>query len=153
MVKFSVDEVDVFNQNRQYLSQFTHEKFHIIPEILGFTFPRTAALLTTLNDFTTPWEKLRVLPKVAQEIDSEVMELLQRVDPAKAEKWQMSADMYFPILTYFLVMADVPNLLVNVAYILEFGIVSLGACEQGYHLTTLHAAMQGLKQLAEHSTP
>jgi hypothetical protein len=90
------------------------DNFHIIPEIEGFTFPRTTALLNQLNDFKTPWEKLKILPQVATEIDSEVVEVLRRTNYEKAEKWQMSADLYFPILTYFLVMSEVENLIPNV---------------------------------------
>ena len=61
----------------------------------------------------------------------------------------MSADLYFPILTYFFIMADIPNLLTNLNFMMEFGIVALGACEQGYHLTTIHAVLHGIKRMAE----
>ena len=90
-----------------------------------------------------------ILPKIAKSIDKEVLGLLHRVDPVKAEKWEMSADIYFPILTYFFIMADIPNLLSNLNYMMEFGIVPLGASECGYHLTTIHAVLEGIKRMAE----
>jgi predicted translin family RNA/ssDNA-binding protein len=113
-------------------------------------FEESKEVMNSINEFRTPWEKLEVLVKLAQSIEKECKRHLYKVDMAKAEKWEMSADKYFPLLIYFIVLNKPKNLQANLTFVTEFSVAS-GSGGKRYHLTNLLAAVHTVCKIAEES--
>lgn len=131
------------------VKNLTPDKFGFDAELQGCTFEKSALVLQKINEATTTWSKLEILTKLANSIEKECKEYLMTQNQDKAEKWEMSADQYFPLLTYFLTIQPVPNLLANVSFINELSICLQNSGEQKYHFTNLMAAVQSIQDMAE----
>lgn len=116
-------------------------KLGIDGDLDGIKFRESAELLGTLNVYRTPWEKMEVLCKLAGTIDKECKKHLEKNNPRKAEKWETSADQYFPLLIYFISLHKPEHLQVHLTFITEFSICPGTSGQQRYHLTNFLAAI------------
>ena len=131
------------------LKNLTPDKFGFDTDLQGCTFEKSSAVFAKINEATTTWSKLEVLTKLAASIEKECKDYLHTQSTEKAEKWEMSADQYFPLLTYFLAVQSVPNLLANISFINELSICLQNSGEQKYHFTNLMAAVQSIQDMSE----
>jgi len=92
------------------------------------------------------------LTKLAGSIDKCCKNFLLLKNHPKAERWETTADQYFPLLTYFLASYQPRYIHANLTFILEFSICPAASSEQRYHLTNLMAALQTIHQMAEDSS-
>ena len=134
------------------IKNVTPDKFGFDVELEGCTFEKSSEVFVKINEATTTWNKLEVLTRLAASIEKECKDYLQTHNPDKAEKWEMSADQYFPLLTYFITIQPIPNLLANISFINELSICLQNSGEQKYHFTNLMAAVQSIQDMSEDIT-
>lgn len=121
-------------------------------ELEGIQFEESTEVMNKINEYRTPWEKLEVLCKLAQSIEKECKRHLYRVNYEKAERWEMSADQYFPLLMYFIAKNRPKNLQANLTFITEFGIAQ-GSGGKRYHLTNFLASVHTIFKIVEEMEP
>ena len=136
------------------LEQLPISQFGFDTDLEGITFKESIETLNAINNFRTPWEKQEVLCRLASSIDKECKRHLYKKNVAKAERWETSADQYFPLLIYFIASTKPTNLQANLTFITEFSICTSNSGEQRYHLTNILAAIHTIFKMADDtSTP
>lgn len=151
LVEFSVDDEEQFQRDCDVLRSGNLDCFGLDAEIDTCTFSESLEVLKSVNEAKTPWEKLSVITKLSSAIDGELKRHLQGVNAERAEKWSMSADLYFPILTKFIALQRVPNLIASMTYITEFSLCPMSSSEQKYHFINILATVQSIAKHAQES--
>ena len=147
-------ELQLRESCEKLLAQLPVSRFGFDTDLEGISFTDSLAVLETINTYRTPWEKQEVLCKLASSIDKECKRHLYKKNIPKAERWETSADQYFPLLIYFLALNKPRNLQANLTFITEFSICPSSSGEQRYHLTNLLAAIHTIFKMADDtSTP
>lgn len=149
MVEFSAEDEEQFQQDCDTLRSGNMDCFGLDADIETCTFSESYQVLKSLDEAKTPWEKLSVITKLSSAIDGELKRHLQGVNEDRAEKWSMSADLYFPILTKFIALQRVPNLITSMTYITEFSLCPMSSSEQKYHFINILATVQSIEKHAQ----
>lgn len=149
MIEFSEEDESEFQRDCQVVRSCRIDKFGLDKDIEGCEFLQSYEIMQGVNGVKTPWEKLNIITKLASTIDSEIKLHLQSSSLEKAEKWAMSADQYFPILTKFIALKPIPHLIANLTFISEFSLCPMSSSEQKYHFINVLATVQSIKKHAE----
>jgi hypothetical protein len=147
MIEFHTEQERVLIENCEKVKEHP-DKLGFDADLEGIEFEESAQVMNSINQLRTPWEKLEIFCKLAMSIEKECKRFLYRVNVAKAEKWEMSADQYFPLLIYFIIMNKPKNLQANLTFVTEFAIAQ-GSGGKKYHLTNLLAAVHTICKIAE----
>jgi Vacuolar sorting protein 9 (VPS9) domain len=149
MIEFHQEqEMQLIESCDKLLVQLPVNRFGFDADLEGISFKDSSEVLNTINFFRTPWEKQEVLCKLAGAIDKECKRHLYKINIAKAEKWETSADQYFPLLIYFIATTKPDNLQASLTFITEFSICPNSSGEKRYHLTNLLAAIHTIYKMA-----
>lgn len=149
MVEFNEEDEVRFQHDCDLLRNGSAECFGLEADIENCKFTEAHEVLKSVNEVKTPWEKLNVITRLSTVIDSEIKRHLAEINAEKAEKWAMSADQYFPILTKFIALQRVPCLIANLTYITEFSLCPMSSSEQKYHFINLLATVQSIEKHAQ----
>ena len=147
MVEFHADQERTLIEKCEVVLR-EKDKLGVDPLLVDILFEDSKEVMDSINEFRTPWEKLEILVKLAQSIERECKKYLFKVDMKIAEKWEMSADKYFPLLIYFIVLSKPKNLQANLTFVTEFSVAS-GSGGKRYHLTNFLAAVHTICKIAE----
>ena len=149
MVEFHADQERILIEKCEVVLR-DKDKLGVDPLLVDILFEDSQEVMNSINEFRTPWEKLEILVKLAQSIEKECKKYLFKIDMKIAEKWEMSADKYFPLLIYFIVLSKPKNLQANLTFVTEFSVAS-GSGGKRYHLTNFLAAVHTICKIAEES--
>jgi len=151
LVEFNREDEEQFQRDCDVLRSGNLDCFGLDADIDTCTFSESYEVLKSVNEAKTPWEKLSVITKLSSAIDGELKRHLQGVNGERAEKWSMSADLYFPVLTKFIALQRVPNLIASMTYITEFSLCPMSSSEQKYHFINILATVQSIEKHAQES--
>ena len=149
MIEFSEEDEAEFQHDCQAVRSSHTDKFGLDTDIETCQFLQSYEVMQGVNGVKTPWEKLNIITKLDSTIDSEIKSHIHTHSPDKAEKWSMSADQYFPILTKFIALKPIPHLIANLTFISEFSLCPMSSSEQKYHFINVLATVQSIKKHAE----
>ena len=92
----------------------------MVPSLIPFSrllIPKAKAVLSQLNQFTTPLEKLYCFKHCISEI---------MMSPVDGTNEAVTADELLPILVYLVIACDIPNWNGNLQYINKFHFSTVG---------------------------
>lgn len=149
IVIFLEDEQNTFEEQARKVYQISSaSEIGVDSALAEFDFMKSMQLIETLENLKTPWEKLHVLTQLPNVMCKEIKIYLNKTDFDKAESWEMSADQYFPLCTWFLAKVHPRNIIAHLTFMSEFSLSTARASQEQYHLTNLLSAVQTIRHLS-----
>jgi hypothetical protein len=154
MIHFHEEEQAEFEaQASRVLEVSSAAEIGVDRDLASLDFAKSMQHISELERLRTPWEKLHVLTQLPNVMCKEVKAYLRKVNYDRAEHWEMSADQYFPLCTWFLAKLHPQHILAHLTFMSEFSLSSAKASQERYHLTNMLAAVQTIRHLAQNVQP